>query len=72
MTLSELAERATSLHGKLAKCHPALERGLVECRECGRVEKVESAHCLRHGWPKCCGATMTIDVRARASQEHSE
>lgn len=46
---------------KLAESHPSLERGMVWCRTCRRSEKVDSAHCLRNGWPKCCGYTMTID-----------
>jgi hypothetical protein len=45
----------------MAKSHPNLERGKVWCTVCGRMERVDAAHCLRHGWPKCCGYTMTID-----------
>lgn len=33
----------------------------VTCKKCGRSEAVDPAHCLRHGWPKCCGATMGLD-----------
>ena len=33
----------------------------VSCRECGRVELVDAAQCLRHGWPKCCGKTMGLN-----------
>lgn len=33
----------------------------VWCRQCGRVEGVDATNCLRHGWPKCCGYTQTID-----------
>lgn len=36
-------------------------RGLVWCITCGREQKVSAAWRLRNGWPKCCGATMTID-----------
>lgn len=39
-----------------------LRRGRVWCRTCGRSEAVDSAECLRSGWPKCCGYTMTIDA----------
>lgn len=49
------------LHKELATCHPKLTRGQVWCTECGRTEKVDSATCLKSGWPKCCGFTMTID-----------
>ena len=50
----DLAER-------LAMSHPKLERGQVWCRRCGHTERVQSASAMRHGWPKCCGYTMTID-----------
>lgn len=39
---------------------PQLKRGHVWCHKCGRDQKVNSGQCLRHGWPKCCGATMSI------------
>lgn len=32
----------------------------VRCQECGATQTVDPAHCLRHGWPKCCGATMRL------------
>lgn len=44
-----------------SKSHPSLTRGQVWCRSCGSTRKVDSADCLRSGWPKCCGYTMTID-----------
>ena len=40
---------------------PQIKRGQVWCRHCGSTQKVDGADCLRHGWPKCCGYTMTID-----------
>jgi hypothetical protein len=49
---------------------PSLQRGQVWCRECGHTQKVNSAECLRSGWPKHCGSTMTIDApeeQARAT-----
>lgn len=49
------------MYKEMAQSHPSLERGQVWCRHCGSTRKVDSAHCLRHGWPKCCGHTMTID-----------
>lgn len=49
------------LYDEMAKSHPKLERGQVWCRTCGGTKKVDSAECLRRGWPKCCGETMTID-----------
>jgi hypothetical protein len=33
----------------------------VKCKMCGRIQKVDAAGCLRHGWPKCCGLTMMLN-----------
>lgn len=41
--------------------HPSLRRGRVWCLRCSNSQQVDSAACLRSGWPRCCGATMTID-----------
>jgi hypothetical protein len=38
-----------------------IARGMVWCTTCGNKQKVNGKDCLRHGWPKCCGYTMTID-----------
>lgn len=51
----------TDLHEKIAGSHPKLARGQVWCRTCGRTQKVNTPGALQHGWPKCCGFTMTID-----------
>lgn len=59
--LEELIERVESVHDKLATCHPKLARGQVWCRTCGATQSVKTAGALRHGWPRCCGYTMTID-----------
>ena len=45
----------------LVDSHQNLKRGLVWCRYCQRVQSVNAADRLQHGWPKCCGYTMTID-----------
>lgn len=52
---------ALALHEKIASSHPSLRRGKVWCRSCGTEQEVDPAGCLRNGWPKCCGHTMTID-----------
>lgn len=44
-----------------AEAHTKLKRGKVWCVVCGRTQDVDSAECLRNGWPKCCGQTMTLD-----------
>ena len=50
-----------TLHQAIVDDVPQLKRGLVWCRVCEDEEQVDSAACLRNGWPKCCGETMTID-----------
>jgi hypothetical protein len=40
---------------------PQFKRGFVWCCECGRKKRVNAALSLAHGWPKCCGYTMTLD-----------
>lgn len=60
--LTQTLANAASLHDTLANSHPALQRGLVQCRQCGTHQHVDSAHCLRHGWPKCCGETMLLQT----------
>lgn len=49
------------LYDRLATCDPKIERGRVWCLKCGATKRVDPAECFRHGWPKCCGETMTID-----------
>lgn len=60
----ELAERlaASGLYAVLAESSPQLRRGMVWCKTCGERQKVDVAHCLRHGWPEHCGQTMVIDA----------
>lgn len=49
------------LHEKIVADVPALQRNRVWCWECGKTYPFDSATGLRKGWPKCCGATMSID-----------
>ena len=54
--------RPLRMRGAMAESHPSLKRGMVWCRTCRRSQQVDSAECLRSGWPTCChGHTMTID-----------
>lgn len=32
----------------------------VRCDVCGKNQLIDSAKCLRSGWPKCCGYTMKL------------
>lgn len=50
------------LHARIAASHVRLQRGQVWCRACGRSTRVDPVGALRFGWPRCCGATMTIDA----------
>lgn len=59
--LSALIERPNRFLEKLATVHPSLARGQVWCTTCGATQRVNTPGALRHGWPKCCGYTMTID-----------
>ena len=59
--IEKFVEGVRNFHDELANCHPSLVRGQVWCRKCGATQKVDSAECLRSGWPLCCGHTMTID-----------
>jgi len=36
-------------------------RGQVWCTVCGKSQKSNPIWAMSHGWPKCCGYTMTID-----------
>ena len=59
----------------IANSHPKLQRGIVWCTKCGRSKKTDSSKSLEHGWPKCCGYTMTIDSPAEtpaAQQKRSK
>mgnify|MGYP006318021283 FL=1 len=40
---------------------PQIARGQVWCTSCCRMQRVDGALAMSHGWPKCCGSTMTID-----------
>jgi len=62
-----------NIHDELAQCHPKLKRGRVWCTTCGNSRPVNSAYALAHGWPKCCGYTMTIDSpEERAALQEKE
>ena len=53
---------------RMAESIPQLQRGQVWCRVCGFTMSVDSARCLKQGWPKCCKQTMTIDVTSGDSE----
>lgn len=61
-SLLERMTAAQRMPDQLASEVPQLRRGQVWCRSCGATQHVDSAECLRSGWPKCCGHTMTIDA----------
>jgi hypothetical protein len=47
---------------------PKIARGLVWCTQCGSMRAVNGGQCMRSGWPRCCGQTMTIDSPAEREQ----
>jgi hypothetical protein len=62
MNSKHLADLASGgLHRDIVDRVPSLKRGRVWCHACGYTMRVDSAHCLAHGWPKHCGQTMSID-----------
>jgi len=42
----------------------------VECTSCGRKALANFAHCIRTGWPMCCGYTMKL-LHTFANVEHA-
>lgn len=58
--LERIVKSAAGLHEKIAQSDPSLKLGIVYCQKCCREMKVDSAVCLRRGWPKCCGSTMSL------------
>jgi len=46
----------------MVKQNPLLRRGQVQCRICKKIIDVDSSECLKRGWQKCHGYTMTLDV----------
>jgi len=61
MNIKKLLRNVSQLPEKIVSDTPKLKRGIVWCTTCGKKSIVDSAQCLRTGWPKCCGYTMTID-----------
>lgn len=65
MTLKNLI----GIHQKIVDDVPALKKGVVYCHVCMREQKVNPAHCLAHGWPKCCQTTMSLDPPKRSGND---
>lgn len=49
-----------AMYRDMATSSPQMARGRVWCYSCGKTQSVDSAECLRRGWPVCCGVTMSI------------
>lgn len=46
----------------------------LACRECKASRRITTEQCaeyLAHGWPKCCGVTMTVDDVSTKSQKEN-
>lgn len=48
------------IHNKIS-ADAGLARCRVWCLKCRHTRMVRRADCLRDGWPRCCGETMTVD-----------
>lgn len=57
-----LARASRSVARRISEHVPQLTRGQVWCTVCGHTERVNASVCLREGWPRHCGYTMTIDA----------
>lgn len=66
--LAGVAAKHQGLYDEIARSHPSLLRGQVICLRCMKTRTVDPAKCLREGWPKCCGATMSIDSPKEAKR----
>lgn len=55
--------RHRALYDEIARSHPSLLDGRVVCGRCGQTRVVDAARCLREGWPKCCGQTMSLETK---------
>lgn len=67
--LTALFSRHQTLYETIAASHPSLLNGKVICSRCAKTRVVEAARCLRDGWPKCCGATVSLaPVKAEAQK----
>lgn len=56
MNVEDIARRVLGIHEEIAKYLPTT----VHCEECGAVQAVDPAECLRSGWPECCSQTMSF------------
>lgn len=57
--LPDIVKRAAGLHGAIAS-DLSLFGGVLRCLKCGREQSLgDVGGHLGHGWPKCCGYTMS-------------
>ncbi|MGY3393403.1 hypothetical protein ACVWW6_005994 [Bradyrhizobium sp. USDA 3311] len=56
----DIFTRHQVLYEEIARSHPSLLNGKVFCARCGKPRQVDAAKCLRDGWPKCCGCSMSL------------
>ena len=58
-----------NLHSKIAEDVYGKGNRSVYCKTCGREKIVDPAFCLAHGWPRCCGYTMSLDKPKEETNE---
>lgn len=49
-----------NIYKKIVSENKSLRDGFVQCGKCKTKLTVDSAKCLRKGWPTCCGQTMNL------------
>lgn len=61
--------RLSRIHSTIAAdLHSHGERYTLSCEKCKRVEECTQdafSVYLSHGWPKCCGMTMTLEKETK-------
>lgn len=61
MDMKRILRNVSKLPEQIVEDTPKLKRGMIWCTKCGKELKVDSAQCLRTGWPECCDETMTLE-----------
>ena len=61
MNFKKILLNVSQLPERIVEDSPKMKRGIVWCAKCGKSTKIDSAQCLRTGWPICCSETMSLD-----------
>jgi hypothetical protein len=67
--LARVSARHQELYETIKNSHPSLLNGGMICGRCQKTRVVDAAECLRSGWPKCCGATMSLQDKPKEEKK---